>query len=54
MNQEFNNKFIEYSAEAIKEAKEFIEKSNGLYTNEDMPAFMAGYLQACLRKASEK
>lgn len=47
-------KYEPYSREAISEAIKFIEKSNGLYTNEDMPAFIAGYLQACLSKEQEK
>ena len=50
----FTEKYEQYSKEAIQEAYEFIETSNGLYTNEDMPAFIAGYLQACLRKVAEK
>jgi len=51
---DFIKNYEQYSVEAIKEANEFIEKSKGLYTNEDMPAFIAGYLQACLRKEQEK
>lgn len=51
---EFTENYSKYSIEAIKEANEFIEKSKGLYTSEDIPAFIAGYLQAILRKAQEK
>jgi hypothetical protein len=51
---DFTKNYEQYSVEAIKEANEFIEKSKGLYTSEDMPAFIAGYLQAILRKAQEK
>jgi len=51
---DFSERFKQYSAEAIKEGFEFVEKSNGLYTNDDMPAFIAGYMAACIRKAQEK
>lgn len=51
---DFSERFKEYSAEAIKEGFEFVEKSNGLYTNDDMPAFIAGYMAARIRKEQGK
>lgn len=46
MMDEFKNNFQQFSVEAIREAHKFVEKSNGLYSTDDIPAFIAGYLQA--------
>lgn len=53
MNTEFKSMYAEYMNEATTEAIHFIEKSMGLYTKEDLPAFIAGYLQACLRRTQD-
>lgn len=40
--------------QAIQEGLTFVEKSNGLFTNEDMPAFIAGFLAHVVITHKEK
>jgi hypothetical protein len=39
---------------AIQEGFKFVEDSNGLFTNKDMPAFIAGFLACVVVNHKEK
>ena len=44
----YNEMFVEISRKAVFSADRFVEKSGGLYNNEDKPAFIAGFLQGVM------
>lgn len=41
---DINKLLKEQTPFAISEARKFVEHSNGLFKDEDIPAFMAGFL----------
>lgn len=49
-----NDKIHDNIKPAVYEAEKFIQESNGLFTNEDMPAFIAGYLACIVRTSKEQ